>query len=68
MIKDGVTIPHNETYDFILLDLVQDYMIQMNENAAINLTYYGLKELFNYDSFLQVSINNQLLETAHGDA
>lgn len=69
MIKRGETIPFNEHYNFILFDLLEDDMIVMNSDASsINLTYFGFKELEDWDPFLKVSINNQLLLKPYGEA
>lgn len=69
MIKHGDTIPNSEEYDFILFDLMADGMISIvNEPFAIHITHFGFKELSEYDSILQVNIDNHLLEKAYGDA
>jgi len=69
LVRRGEAVPNNEANTFVLFELVQDDMIKIiNDPFAIRLTYFGLKELTEYDPVLRVSINNQLIERSHGDA
>jgi len=69
MLQRGETIPNSETDSFILFDLIADGMVSIAEKPfGINITHFGFKELSEYDSILQVSINYQLCEKPYGDA
>jgi hypothetical protein len=69
LVRQGQVVPDNETNTFVLFELIHDGMIKIiNDPFDIHLTYFGLKELTEYDPVLRVSINNQLIERAHGDA
>ena len=68
LIKDGDPVPNNSAFSFCLFDLIESDMITVNDQSSIFLTYFGFHELNNWDPVLQCSINNQLLQPAHGDA
>ena len=55
--------------DFLLFDLLDDYLIKIEPDTQfMYLTYFGFRELQDWDPILQVSVNRQLTQPSHGDA
>lgn len=69
LIKQGIHIPCDGKHGFMLFELVEDGLINTYNNPHdITLTYYGLKELNDWDPILQVSINDQLVCKPYAEA
>jgi hypothetical protein len=67
MIYCNDEVPATKENAYILFELLEDDMI-VNSNESLHLTYFGFRELENWDPVLRVSINDQLLQVPYGEA
>lgn len=69
MISQQENIPDNAIYNDILHQLFEDDLIYKTQNPPhIYPTYFGFRELEDWDTKLEVSIDNQLLSPIYGEA
>lgn len=70
MIKLGCahSIQSINDYAYIIFDLLDEGLIALDEFSNPYLTYFGFKELEDWDPILGVSFNHQLILPVHGEA